>query len=689
MCPLPLFPLKAHSFKSSHMKRFGAVSFIRCTLAHRKATTTTQQQQPSSSTPENSNASASPAFLSLGYSITQMCTKGKTSGSGTISGGPVDPRLEPLPVELHTESDAVDAMKEIGARIGAGFESLHAWRKRHYTRQTVAESNTTNWVDRVAPSSSSSTSVANITQCDRDLVRWAVEEAFCVISPFVELRTPHPTYETTPSSKPSPPPTSTFYAKKAIPSGVILFSIPTELAVQTTTPTTTTPSTSTTLNGDGHTSKDHVAEFFRAAEELCMQLAVELPKEEKGSPHSRDVDDGLDVDDDSASTLTGYVQYLTSATAPPRNLPYLQAKDVFPLPSSVDRVKACIAALDGIPTSNVSKRQQVIEEALNDLQPNLPQQLWFDHHVNRKKQPVQLSIFRSILLSESITEQRRLIGNALDTGVLHRVANRTASATDIAFLRTLLARRKAAASSGVGSSPSSTITADGEDNIVPHTEEGASSSSTSSTTTSPPRASAALPSGESFVSVLSPEECDALLPPLPPVEQEEYEWLLSMVLSRRLGDTLCVPLLDKLQHYVDPKPTNTNTTTTTMAAGEEVGAASPAAYYSMATRASMTGVDIFENIIAGVEGVYLYEPYIHVYALRDISKGEMITLSYSDLDPNPKKKAGVGGMLLWKVLWGFVPAKKSPLSEAEIRQIGGFISGNRLHAAQRMFPMSK
>lgn len=536
--------------------------------------------------------------------------------------------LSPLPDELHTSSDAAMVVKEIAHRLDASEAAFISWRGRYINRATAASAAEKTWLERVVPSVLDGDKSSEFVQADREFVKWAVKDAYCVVSPFVELRPPVEA-----ARQPS-----TFFAKKPIPAGVMLFSIPTEL--------TLTPAN---LGSGPPKGDDEIDKFYQSLEGLALSLATELK--------------GLD---DEPTTLSGYVRYLSSTTPPPRNLPYIRRKELFAEGSLqwgvVARCLDDISRAGPFPLDPITKHR-VIAKAMGDVEMSLPQHLWFDFHVVREGQPVNRSAFRRALLGESLRDQQVTVSDWLD-GALHRITDtKTATVFDVRLIKSLVQRRKAAAAEpthGESVNPVSMVVGAAE-------------------TTTPL-------SGKSLLGYLAPEEFDALLPGLPAEAKDEFHWLISMTLSRRLGDSLMVPLLDKLQHFVDP----------IVAYGVENASpqrSSPAAYYSMANRDTLTGVDVFENVIAGVESVFLYEPYVHVYALRDIDKGEAITLSYSDLDPKPfingdineQQPSSSRGDHMWKLLWGFLPMSKSPLSEKEVRQIAGFISGNRLHAAKRMF----
>eukprot|EP00331_Platyophrya_macrostoma_P006756 CAMPEP_0176426100 /NCGR_PEP_ID=MMETSP0127-20121128/11754_1 /TAXON_ID=938130 /ORGANISM="Platyophrya macrostoma, Strain WH" /LENGTH=71 /DNA_ID=CAMNT_0017807329 /DNA_START=81 /DNA_END=293 /DNA_ORIENTATION=- len=70
----------------------------------------------------------------------------------------------------------------------------------------------------------------------------------------------------------------------------------------------------------------------------------------------------------------------------------------------------------------------------------------------------------------------------------------------------------------------------------------------------------------------------------------------------------------------------------------------------MATDRSMCGVDLIDNLVAGVDSSLIQEPHLHVFSIQPIPKGAPITISYSVA--NVKEAAGQDA---WNVSWGFVP----------------------------------
>ncbi|KAG5481732.1 hypothetical protein CUR178_07085 [Leishmania enriettii] len=101
------------------------------------------------------------------------------------------------------------------------------------------------------------------------------------------------------------------------------------------------------------------------------------------------------------------------------------------------------------------------------------------------------------------------------------------------------------------------------------------------------------------------------------LSRPEYAWWVSLVLSHRAGTTSLLPMIDKLNHSPFPN-----------------------CYYTMATEATMCGIDVLDNLLAGVPGELLYQPYVHVFALRDIPAGAELTLCYASASDGAYRPAG-------------------------------------------------
>ncbi|CCW64938.1 unnamed protein product [Phytomonas sp. EM1] len=106
------------------------------------------------------------------------------------------------------------------------------------------------------------------------------------------------------------------------------------------------------------------------------------------------------------------------------------------------------------------------------------------------------------------------------------------------------------------------------------------------------------PSGSDDGIAVTPTECA--------IGKAEYAWWISLVLSRREGSATLIPLIDKLNH--SPLP---NT------------------YFTMSDPSSFCGIDVLDNLFAGVPLDLLYHPYVHVFTIRDVQPGEELTLCYS------------------------------------------------------------
>lgn len=139
---------------------------------------------------------------------------------------------------------------------------------------------------------------------------------------------------------------------------------------------------------------------------------------------------------------------------------------------------------------------------------------------------------------------------------------------------------------------------------------------------------------------------------------DEYLWFVSVVMSRRSGLATLIPVLDKLNH--DPVPN---------------------AYFSMAQESSFCGLDLVDNIVAGVDHDVLFEPYIHLFAINPIAKGRPLTISYSDQSPRDPH-----GRDSWRLSWGFVPNECCVYKEHELREVAGVVVGRRVEQLSLQFP---
>ncbi|KPA78613.1 putative mitochondrial hypothetical protein [Leptomonas pyrrhocoris] len=102
------------------------------------------------------------------------------------------------------------------------------------------------------------------------------------------------------------------------------------------------------------------------------------------------------------------------------------------------------------------------------------------------------------------------------------------------------------------------------------------------------------------------------------LSKAEYAWWVSLVLSHRAGSSSLLPMLDKLNHSPIPN-----------------------CYYTMATEETVCGLDVMDNLLAGVPEELLYQPYVHLFAMRDIKAGEELTLCYASAAEGVYRPAGV------------------------------------------------
>ncbi|ESL06893.1 hypothetical protein TRSC58_05425 [Trypanosoma rangeli SC58] len=162
------------------------------------------------------------------------------------------------------------------------------------------------------------------------------------------------------------------------------------------------------------------------------------------------------------------------------------------------------------------------------------------------------------------------------------------------------------------------------------------------------------------------------------LSKEEYAWWVSLVLSRRAGAATLIPLVDKLNH--DPEPN---------------------CYYTMATEDSFCGIDVFDNLLAGVPSDLLYEPFLHTFSIREIQEGEELTLCYASptihLNPHSSRSGdGGGGMSVaspegrtaWQLQWGFIPKGDSPYSSTDLKEVAAIVAERRVNLRHQHFPSS-
>ncbi|ESS66158.1 hypothetical protein TcG_06044 [Trypanosoma cruzi] len=157
------------------------------------------------------------------------------------------------------------------------------------------------------------------------------------------------------------------------------------------------------------------------------------------------------------------------------------------------------------------------------------------------------------------------------------------------------------------------------------------------------------------------------------LSKEEYAWWVSLVLSRRAGAATLIPLVDKLNHHPEPN-----------------------CYYTMATEETFCGIDVFDNLLAGVPSDLLYEPFLHTFSIREIQEGEELTLCYASptINPNDRDSRSAGGMSVtsregraaWQLQWGFFPENDSPYSSTDLKEVAAIVAERRVNLRRQYFP---
>lgn len=206
-----------------------------------------------------------------------------------------------------------------------------------------------------------------------------------------------------------------------------------------------------------------------------------------------------------------------------------------------------------------------------------------------------------------------------------------------------------------------------------------------------------------------------------------YHWWLSVVLSRRLGASCLMPLVDKLNH--SPLPNCYYTMAAPVPVEESDSSSSSSSTSSLELLQSMTGLDVFHNLVAGVPSLYLYEPYFHVFALRDIHPGEAVTLCYqapshhlyrpahtlsvsSALSEDHEDMTTTTAALLarasalrlrhpgkssvdtlegqgsWQLQWGFAPSEDAFFSAQDLMEMGALLTEKRVEERKQLFSLS-
>nr|CCC94319.1 conserved hypothetical protein [Trypanosoma congolense IL3000] len=163
--------------------------------------------------------------------------------------------------------------------------------------------------------------------------------------------------------------------------------------------------------------------------------------------------------------------------------------------------------------------------------------------------------------------------------------------------------------------------------------------------------------------------------------KEEYAWWVSLVLSRRSGAATLIPVVDKLNHHPEPN-----------------------CYYTMATEESFCGIDVFDNLLAGVDSELLYEPYLHTFSIREIEEGEELTLCYASPPLSSAQRGAettaVGGggdsggisvslaegRAAWQLQWGFIPTTDSPYTSRDLLEVATIVAERRVDLRQKLFP---
>ncbi|KAH9589447.1 SET domain [Trypanosoma melophagium] len=159
------------------------------------------------------------------------------------------------------------------------------------------------------------------------------------------------------------------------------------------------------------------------------------------------------------------------------------------------------------------------------------------------------------------------------------------------------------------------------------------------------------------------------------LSKEEYAWWVSLVLSRRSGAATLIPVVDKLNHHPEPN-----------------------CYYTMSTEESFCGIDVFDNLLAGVPSDLLYEPYLHTFSIREIHEGEELTLCYASPTLHGKQSGSTSGGIsvtspegraAWQVQWGFIPEMDSPYSSDDLKEVATIVAERRVDLRQMNFPPDK
>ena len=161
------------------------------------------------------------------------------------------------------------------------------------------------------------------------------------------------------------------------------------------------------------------------------------------------------------------------------------------------------------------------------------------------------------------------------------------------------------------------------------------------------------------------------------------QWAVSTVLSRRLsGDMLC-PVVDWTDHDAECNSAYTMPSSSVAACGQQEQ-----------DEGQLIGMDVVDNLFAGVPLPRLLDPHLHLFALRGIRAGERITTTYCDAsigelgdDVGPPVATAAGNNAdVWRCQWGFVPRQRTVTTVAVTRQLTAVVVKRRFHERRTIFP---
>lgn len=201
------------------------------------------------------------------------------------------------------------------------------------------------------------------------------------------------------------------------------------------------------------------------------------------------------------------------------------------------------------------------------------------------------------------------------------------------------------------------------------------------------------------------------------LDADAYSWWVSLVLSRRSGAATLLPLVDKLNHSPVPN-----------------------CCVTMSSAETLCGLDLLDNAIAAVPAELLGQPYVHVSAMRDLRRGEELTLCYASASEGLYTTASSGrpppppaqatseaveelardtapldfaseaelvafarrhahrgkqevetpeGRAAWQLQWGFVPPCDSVFSARDLKQMALLVAEKRINTRTELFPLPK